>query len=215
MEKLGHIGNFAQETARNVLGRDFARDELAEGANVCVIAQSLAEANGLSVGDTLSLQYYNYDPETPGQSTVSNGWATTNPTAYYYSPAAGFSGPAEEYTIVGLYRCDNEWGDPQENLYSFTPNTIFVPKNSVTGTMDYGDQAFFRTIVLEHGAIPQFRQLVEDAGYEGLFVYYDQGYSEIADSLHDYAASARRAATIGVTVSGVLVASIFKARPKR
>ncbi len=205
VEKLGHIGNFAQETARIVLGRDFARDELAEGANVCVIAQSLAEANGLSVGDTLSLQYYNYDPETPGQSTVSNGWATTNPAAYYYGPAAGFSGPAEEYTIVGLYRCDNEWGDPQENLYSFTPNTIFVPKNSVTGTMDYGDQAFFRTIVLEHGAIPQFQQLVEDAGYEGLFVYYDQGYSEIADSLHDYEASARLAATIGAIVSGVLL----------
>lgn len=205
VDKLGYIGNFAQETARIVDGRDFTQDELDNGAKVCIMAQSLAQANGLSVGDTINPRYYEFDPEMKGQYLVSDGWGTTNPSAYFYGANTPWAGDAEEYTIVGLYRCDNEWGDPQENLYSFTPNTIFVPKNSVTGTMDYGDQAFFRTIVLEHGAIPQFRQLVEDAGYEGLFVYYDQGYSEIADSLHDYEASARRAATIGAIVSGVLL----------
>lgn len=205
VDKLGYIGNFAQETARIVDGRDFTQDELDNGAKVCIMAQSLAQANGLSVGDTINPRYYEFDPEMKGQYLVSDGWGTTNPSAYFYGANTPWAGDAEEYTIVGLYRCDNEWGDPQENLYSFTPNTIFVPKNSVTGTMDYGDQAFFRTIVLEHGAIPQFRQLVEDAGYEGLFVYYDQGYSEIADSLHDYEASARRAAMIGAIVSGVLL----------
>lgn len=215
VDKLGYIGPFAQQNARVVEGRDFTQEELAGGTKVCVMAQSLAAANGLSVGDTLSVRYYDYDSEMAGQSLISNGFGTTEPTAYFYGESTPFSGEEETYTIVGLYRYNSEWGDPEEDLYAFTPNTIFVPKTSVTGTMDYSDQAFFRTIVLKNGTLPQFMALTEEAGYEGLFVYYDQGYSEISESFYDYQTAARRAMLIGVGLYCVLLALFLILFPAR
>lgn len=215
VDKLGYIGAFAQQNARVVEGRDFTQEELEGGSKVCVMAQSLAAANGLSVGDTLSVRYYNFNPEMKDQSLISNGLGTTTPTAYFFRESTPFAGEAEEYTIVGLYRYSSEWGDPQEDLYAFTPNTIFVPKTSVTGTMDYSDQAFFRTLVLENGKISEFRQLVDEAGYEGLFVYCDQGYSEISESFHDYQAAARHAMLIGVGMYCVLLALFLLLSPAR
>lgn len=215
VDRLGYIAAFAQQNARIVKGRDFTQEELDGGAKVCIMAQSLAAANGLSVGDTLSVRYYDFDPEMEGQYLLSDGWGTTEPTAYFYGESTPFAGEAEEYTIIGLYRCNNEWHDPLDDPYAFTPNTIFVPKTSVTGTMDYSDQAFFRTIVLKNGSIPEFRQLVDEAGYEGLFVYYDQGYSEVSESFHDYQTAARRTMLVGVGLYCVLLALFLLLFPAR
>lgn len=196
VDKLGYIGNFAQGTARIVEGRDFTREELENGTKVCIMAQSLAASNGLKVGDTICPQYYKFDPEMKGQTLLASGWGTTEPTAYFFGENTPFEGKAEAYTIVGLYR-GSEWQNPQDDLYCFTPNTIFAPKNAVTGTMDYADQAFFRTIVLENGKMTEFMELVADSGYEGLFECYDQGYSDVAPAFEAYATEAGRAAWIG------------------
>lgn len=196
VDKLGYIGNFAQGSVRIVEGRDFTCEELETGAKVCIMAQSLAASNGLEVGDTICPQYYKFDPEMKGQTLLSSGWGTTEPTAYFFGENTPFEGKAEAYTIVGLYR-GSEWQDPQDNLYCFTPNTIFAPKNAVTGTMDYSDQAFFRTLVLENGKMSAFMDLASESGFDNLFECYDQGYSDVAPAFESYAASAGRAAMLG------------------
>lgn len=205
VEKLGYVADFARETARIVEGRDFTQDELTSGAKVCIISETLAAANGLSVGDTISPRFYNYDWDSPNQAFIAEGKGIVNPSAYTYTANTEFVGIAEEYVIVGLYRQDNAWGDVSENLYSFTPNTIFVPKTSVSSDMDYGNQGFFQTLVLKNGAIKEFRGIVNDAGYEDLFVYYDQGYTTISESLHNYKEVAQRAMMVGMIVYGVIL----------
>lgn len=196
VDKLGYIGNFAQGSARIVEGRDFTQEELESGAKVCIMAQSLASANGLAVGDTICPQYYKFDSEMKAGYRISSGVGTTEPTAYFFGENTPFEGEAEAYTIVGLYR-GSEWQNPQDNLYGFTPNTIFTPKKAVTGTMDYADNAFFRTLVLENGKMNDLMDLASASGYDDMFECYDQGYSDVAPAFESYADSAGRAAVLG------------------
>ena len=204
VEKLGCVTDFARETARVVEGRDFSEEELKNGEKVCIISQSLTVQNNLGVGDTITLQYYTYDWCSPYQEYITNGRGVCNPSAYFYTSTTKLL-EEETYTIVGLYRQDNPWLRDSNNIYSFTPNTIFAPQNSVSGDMDFGNQAFFGAIVLENGTAGLFQQLVADAGYDGLFVYYDQGYSVIANSLSGYEEIADRALKIGIGMFLVLI----------
>ncbi len=204
VEKLGYIADFARETARIVDGRDFTEEELQNGVKVCILSESLATANGLTVGDTITPQFYNYDYDNPNQVFVSDSMGVVNPWAYKYATTTQWAS-TEEYTIIGLYRQDNAWCDVSENLYSFTPNTIFVPHSSVVSDMDYGNQAFFQTLILQNGAVEQFRSLVDEAGYEGLFVYYDQEYTTIVDTLMNYREVAEKAMIVGIVVYMVIL----------
>ncbi len=204
VEKLGHIADFSRENARIVAGRDFTEEELASGAKVCILSETLAAANGLSVGDTINPQFYNHDYDDPNQQFLSDGKGVINPWAYQYTKNTEWA-TTEEYTIVGLYRQNNAWGDVSENLYSFTPNTIFVPIASVTSDMDFANQGFFQTLVLQNGAVEEFRALVDEAGYEGLFVYYDQEYTTIVDTLMNYRKVAEKAMIVGIAVYGVIL----------
>ncbi len=204
VEKLGYVADFSRENARIVDGRDFTEEELSSGAKVCILSETVAAANGLSVGDTITPQFYNHDYDDPNQEFLSDGRGVINPWAYKYTKNTEWA-TTEEYTIVGLYRQSNAWGDVSENLYSFTPNTIFVPYSSVTSDMDYGNQGFFQTLVLENGAVEDFRALVNEAGYEGLFAYYDQEYTTIIDTLTNYRGVAQKAMIVGIVVYAVIL----------
>ena len=205
VDKLGYVGEFARENARIVEGRDFTAEELASGARVCVISETVAHASGLQPGDTVSIRYYDPDRESPYQYFLESGLGTTNPAAYRYGSNTPFAGGPEEYTIVGLYRYSNAWASPASDPYAFTPNTIFVPKAAVTGEMSYAKQAVFRTVVLHNGTLPEFMAIAEDAGYEDLFVYSDQGYHAAAQSVAQYQIVAARAAVVGVLVYGIIL----------
>ncbi len=204
VEKLGYIADFSRENARIVAGRDFTAEELANGAKVCILSETLAAANGLDLGDTIHPQFYNYDHDDPNQAFLSDGVGVIDPWAYRYTKNTQWAG-TEEYTIVGLYRQNNAWGDVSENLYSFTPDTIFVPRSSVASDMDYANQGFFQTLVLQNGAVEAFRALFDDAGYEGLFVYYDQEYTTVVDTLMNYREVAQKAMIVGMVVYAVIL----------
>ncbi|MCD7755195.1 MAG: ABC transporter permease [Firmicutes bacterium] len=182
VEKLGYQADFARQQARIVSGRDFTQTELENGEKVCILSETLAAANGLSVGDTISLQAFSYDPNV--NETIATYPQTTYPHASYYSSARGFSNEAEQYTIVGLYRKGNS--DDSTNSYGFSSNTVFIPKTAASAKMAYGTQGVFRTIVLHNGQQEAFEALVEEMGYAGLFVYYDQGYAHVVDGLTEF-----------------------------
>lgn len=200
VDRLSYIADFARGRARVVEGRDFTRQELDRGEKVCILSQTLAAANGISVGDTIDLQYYQYDWDSPYQYFLESGFGTTRPTAYFYTGRTPLEAESQTYTVVGLYRNGDPWGAEEEELYGFTTNTIFTPKKAVTGTMDYGNQGLFRTLVLENGKIPQFRELVTEAGYEDLFIYHDQGYEAVEPHLAHYQSAAGRALWVGVSL---------------
>ncbi len=204
VDKLTYVGEFAKENARICDGRTFTEEELQSGAKVCILSDTLAEVNGIRVGDTISPQFYNYDRSSPYQYFLEDGHNLVNPGAYFYTSTTPFCGEAEEFTVIGLYSKNNSWESVAENSCAFTPNTIFVPNNAISSTTDTADLAFFRTIVLENGKIGEFAALASQAGYDGLFTYHDQGYSELAEVFLDYSAVAKRVIAVGLAVYAVI-----------
>ena len=124
VDSLRAVSQFATLDAVLTQGRSFTQAELDAGAKVCVISEALAAANGLSLGDQMTIQYYETDGALNGNMVPQK---LANPAAAYYSPRLGFSGEPASYEIVGLYRQRDQWS---YGIQSFTPNTVFVP-NSV------------------------------------------------------------------------------------
>lgn len=196
VDKLGYQAAFAREVARIVEGRDFTEGELNGGEKVCIISQTVAVKNGLKVGDTIELRTNGIDYEYPYLN--SDKWMSGSyPQAARYSKALGFTSEMETYTIVGLYRQENAWKDTFDQ-YGFTPNTIFVPKTSVSAPMDLRDKGLYTTLVLQNGKIEEFKAMMELAGYPDLFICYDQGYSEFVPQLDAYEEVSRKAMYIGL-----------------
>lgn len=198
---LRSIAQFGTQDALLSGGRMFSAEEYEQGSAVCVISESLAAQNGLSVGDFIPLQYYEADRMLPNQTYLKTG----NPSPFFYSPDRGFCSEERAYEIVGLYRQKEAWSG---DAYAFTPNTIFVPKNSAQGKMETSDSGIFCTFVLENGMIGRMEQEVAAAGFEGLLTYYDQGFSDIQASLSDYFSVSRTILLIG-TLSWVGLAAVF------
>lgn len=204
VDKVGYQGDFARQQVRIVEGRDFTPQEQTGGSRVCVISQSLAAANGLSVGDEITLRSYSYDPNIYENKGTNERNYDTLPTGAFYSHTQGFNDQGAPYTIVGLYRQDNEWHN-EESAYGFLPNTVFVPSGAVSGDAYDANYGIFLSIVLKNGSQEEFEQLLKDAGFSRCFSYYDQGYSKIAGDLDVYGETVRKAAWIGAAAFAAML----------
>lgn len=206
VDKLGYQADFARQMVRVVDGRDFTEEELLNGKKVCVISETAAAANDLAVGDTITIQTYPTDyniyPHKENKLVIYE--TPSYPSAAFYSHAKGFDGAPETYTIVGLYRHQSAWYGASS--YGFTPNTVFIPKSSTTGTMEYDTEGIYRSYVLENDKLQEFQQIVTDAGYNGLFVYYDQGYGQLKSSLEAYDSVSSRALYVGIGAYLIILA---------
>lgn len=198
---LQSVAQFAMQDTFITTGRLFTQEEYDLGIPVCILSESLAVQNGLTVGDTITIQFYESDLNLPGQ----NFRKSANPSAAYYSSILGFSSEEIKYTIVGLYRQNNEWSVYD---YAFTPNTIFVPKSSIACNTETFDSGIFCTYVLKNGMTEAMDAELIASGYEGLLSYYDQGFSKIAASLTDYFSVSNMIVFIG-TVSWIIFIFVF------
>ena len=216
VDKLSYQAEFVREQARIVQGRDFTQPELENGEKVCIISESQAVANGLSVGDTITMQSYVYDPNITQHVLAARYPNAASPYPSHYSQARGFSSEPESYTIVGLYRLSNERGG--KNSYGFTSSTLFIPKNSAPGTMVTWDEGVFRSVILHNGKMDEFMEVLKEAGYEEMFVVYDQGYSEVFSGLNAYEEVAGKAIYVGLGAYAVMLLLyliLFPGRQKR
>ena len=196
---------FASGRTQITQGRSISQEEYHDGAAVCLISETLARESGLDVGDTLPLSLYekekNLMPTMVGDS---------DPTASYYLPQRGFQ-QETEYTIVGLYRQSNEWS---QGVASFTPNTVLVPRKSVTCAVETGETGLgvssgclWETMVLQNGTIDQMEARLEENGLDGTVTYYDQGYSDIVESLDGYTRVSRTVLLVGLALWAVVLAA--------
>ena len=134
----------------------------------------------------------------------------SDPTASYYLPQRGFQ-QETEYTIVGLYRQNNEWS---QGVASFTPNTVLVPRKSVTCAVETGETGLgvssgclWETMVLQNGTIDQMEARLKENGLGGTVTYYDQGYSDIVESLDGYTRVSRTVLCVGLALWAVVLAA--------
>lgn len=200
VETLMSVPDFAQQRSRVVAGRDFTDEEIAAGARVCLINETLAATNGLSVGDTINLSLYQTDENLP---YMILGGSLDVPASFYFRTTP-FTEEAE-YTIVGLWRGESLWDDLADNATGFTPNTVIVPKSSVQTEMSLLPSVPFNALVIRNGTVQEYRQLASMAGYENAFVFYDQGYTAIAENFHNYDEMAEKVLKVGAAIYGVLL----------
>lgn len=205
VDDLRFVADFATQNTVISEGRIFTDEELANGARVCVISDVLAQRNGLSVGDTICARYFSADTTSPLYTDISQNQGIINATADFFTAGAVMDEEATEYTVVGIYSQSYLWDTTAENLYAFTPNTIFVPKTAVTGEMKYGTNGMFRTLLLKNGSVTEFSALLSAAGLESLYTCYDQGYSDLVDNLFSYDMIAEQALQIGLIVYGIVI----------
>ena len=196
---------FASGRTQITQGRSISQEEYRDGAVVCLISETLARESGLDVGDTLPLSLYekekNLMPTMVGDS---------DPTASYYLPQRGFQ-QETEYTVIGLYRQSSEWG---KTVASFTPNSVLTPKKSVTCAMETGGSAIeaspsglWGTMILKNGTAGQMEARLKENGLGGVVTYYDQGYSEIVESLDGFSRVSRTVLWVGLALWVVVLAA--------
>ena len=189
---------FASERAQVTQGRSISQEEYRDGAAVCLISETLARENGLNVGDVLPLSLYEYD-----QDLRYSYIHEYNPRPSCYLPDQGFQ-QETEYTIIGLYRQSNEWVTTPT---SFTPNSVFVPEKSVTCQTVYGNYGVWSSLILQNGTIDQMEARLKENGLGGTVTYYDQGYSDIVESLDGYNRVSRTVLLVGLALWAVVLAA--------
>lgn len=175
---------FQQMEALIVEGRSFSDNEYTTGEKVCIISEAVAKSSGITIGDTISLSYY--WGANPHDELARQG--VSNLMAQSFSKKLGFSTQDESYTVIGIYRQSNRWN---QSLYSFTPNTIFVPSMSINVPTYTDRTGVYYTLVIENGRIDDVKQLLVEKGYpEDTLFFFDNGYSEIAGTLTNFNKSA-------------------------
>ena len=196
---------FASGRTQITQGRSISQEEYRDGAAVCLISETLARESGLDVGDTLPLSLYEKE-----KNLVPTMVGDSDPTASYYLPQRGFQ-QETEYTVIGLYRQSSEWG---KTVASFTPNSVLTPKKSVTCAMETGSSAIeaspsglWGTMILKNGTAGQMEARLKENDLGGTVTYYDQGYSDIVESLDGYTRVSRTVLCVGLALWAVVLAA--------
>ena len=192
---------FASGRTQITQGRSISQEEYRDGAAVCLISETLARENGLNVGDSLPLSLYEDDPGLP--PIYARFQESCNPRASVFVTQEGFR-QETEYTIIGLYRQSSEWVTTPT---SFTPNSVFVPEKSVTCRTVTGSCGVWSSLVLQNGTIDQTEARLAENGLGGTVTYYDQGYSDIVESLDGYTRVSRTMLCVGLALWAVVLAA--------
>ena len=195
---LEALADFAAGTTMVTQGRSISQKEYSSGAPVCLISESLARENGLNVGDPLPLSLYEFD-----RDLWYNFVGEYNPRPTCYLPDQGFQ-QETEYTIIGLYRQSNEWVTTPT---SFTPNSVFVPEKSVNCPTVYSSLGVWSSLILQNGTIDQVEARLAAENLGGMVTYYDQGYSDIVESLDGYNRVSRTVLLVGLALWAVVLAA--------
>lgn len=222
-ENLESMYSFLNQDAFLVEGRTFTQEEYDSGAKVCVLSETLAAQSGVQVGDTISIsQFYvnekwndslggaEYSPNLDGREN--------NPTIGEFDPSTEFITEDEEFTVIGLYRKTDGW---EENSYSFTVNTVFIPKKAQipggygdvstleripmeelypesgeTGFVnmydDRGNFGIYLSVLLKKGYMEDFELALSGTELAGKFIAYDQGYEAMIGSVKSVGESSRK-----------------------
>lgn len=191
-------------------GRFFTDGEYADGSDVCIVSAAYAEANGLNLGDALRLDCYDSGFMTYNNGATSNSVFASGDPGLYRQRYCMFPdeaiGVCKEYTVVGIYTGARfAFG-----AYQCNADTIIVPKASVPNAENYESPAnsLLNTFILENGSAEAFEAYMEQQGLGGQFLYFDQDFSSMEESLAALEANALRLMAVGVGVF-LLASALF------
>ena len=198
-DNIYSILGFNDGTVSILDGRDFMQEDYENGAEVCMVSSAYAQKNGLSLGDTLHMEFYSCDSAL-GMSWVQSGFSVTTNMLNLFEPLKEENklGLQRDYTIIGIYSAP----EFPVSRYAFDCNTILVPKNSIpdSSTYELTGNSLLTSAVLDNGAGEAFLEAIESQGYENAFEVFDMGYSAVAGSLIAARDNALRLCLIGLAV---------------
>ncbi len=205
VNSLDDLAHFARGGAQITDGRTFTDAETAQGARVCIVSEELALRNSLAVGDRIGISYY----PTPDTEAFN----PANPAPAVYDGEGMEIGAAESYEIVGIYRKGDPWA--VTDYQNFTPNTVFVPKNSINAPTASPVGGLFTLFILENGSMETFAHAVADAGFDEYLFFDDNGWGDMQRGIAEYGESANRIVPLGFAVWGVVIALFLMLYPAR
>ena len=219
-DSLMSIYNFNSGKTPVKQGRAFTDEEYVSGAQVCVISSALAKANGLKVGDTLDMQFYNR-----GRLNSDKVGLITDTELYapYFSGITPIT-ESMKYEIVGIYESSGRFLFGE---HDFTPNTIFIPSASMTdGAVRENLNADWEpvptkltSIVIENGKLDEFQEEMKSLGFEDCFIYCDEnGMTQTlaeASQNEDRVRPVFAASAAAFTAAAILFAAVAGASIKR
>ena len=190
-------------------GRSFNEEEYASGAKAIILSEAMAERGGLAVGDKLTLRQ-----DIPVETAFDPNSDKIDPF-----PERRYSEP-EEYTIVGIYRLQADWGT---GAFDINPNVVFMPRlaqragaygelETETGDKpeyEYGDVCGkYLSIELVNGKVDDFLLELERSPYAGQFYSFDQGFEAAQRNLNGLASSSFKM-TLLAAAGWVLLLAVF------
>ena len=191
-------------------GRFFTGEEYTNGDDVCVISAAYAEQNGLRLGDMIQLDYYDSGfGEYNNGATANSMLAAEDPGPYrqrYYMSLHDAIGVCKNYTVIGIYTGARfAFG-----AYQLNADTILVPKASVPNAQNYETRAnsLLNTFVLKNGSAKEFEKYMEQQNLAGQFLYFDQDFSSMQESLDALETNAMRLMMVGIGVF-LLTSALF------
>ena len=207
-DNLDSIYPFSVGSSFILEGRKFNEKEYSGEKNVCLISSDYAMINGFEVGDKITLDLY-----SSGILGLESG-ARDN-SAVYTGEQGGFMirvpirpknsiNLCKEFEIVGIYSTPRFSFGPT----SFDADHIIIPKKSVPNAEQYLGTYYqdFTSFILENGTIDEFEQYMSEQGYPDMFIYNDQGFSEMEETLLALEANAKRMMTLGMSVFALITA---------
>lgn len=191
-----------------VEGREFTENDYSAGNNVCLISADYAKLNNLSVGDSVTMDLYNTGVTWMGNGARTNSIIGNTDLGGYMirqhlNPKDRID-VCKDYEIIGIYSTPRfSFG-----VTSFDADHIIIPKKSVPNAEQYKPYDYWShsTFVLKHGTIDEFEQYMTEQGYPEMFIYNDQGYSAMEETLLALEANAKRMMNLGMSVFALITA---------
>lgn len=177
---------YTNETAM-AEGREITKEEFAEGANVCILPQSLAEKYSFKVGDTITFDYLTADYFEVG---IAPSWHSIGFGTHYIDKDWEIVEPfdTQKYEIVGIYEMPNEY---EAQLFGVISHGAILPRSSIKGSDEgnivrYGPMKTENSgFILENGTAEKFLEAYTAEGLDEILKVeiYDGGFSEIKENL--------------------------------
>lgn len=142
-------------------------------------------------------------------ATANSMLAAEDPGPYrqrYYMSLDDAIGVCKNYTVIGIYTGARfAFG-----AYQLNADTILVPKASVPNAQNYETRAnsLLNTFVLKNGSAKEFEKYMEQQNLAGQFLYFDQDFSSMQESLDALETNAMRLMMVGIGVF-LLTSALF------
>lgn len=197
-DNINSIYYFNSGVATLLDGTMFMDSDYMNGNDVCLISASYATVNGLSVGDTINLDFHYTGYEQTDYPVLQRTGRIGLTIVRYPLTEETRIGVQKDFTVVGIYSAP-EW---EAGSQSFHADTVIIPKASVPNADSYraADLTLLNTVIIRNGSIDAFEAHMSANDKGGVYIYLDQGYTEAAATVQTLIDNAMRLMLVGMAM---------------